>query len=360
VFCIFDSHPRHAHPRGAGLIVNTSIDAIASHLDNILAFDAGLLADSSLQWQTQLLANFSGHFFVPKALATHSVEALSEAVLESSLAVLGLRAEVMDLNFQVSSLERDRQSLEKQLEELQDKYQYAKRRLDAIPRSCANCGQKPSPKQMTAQNRSPQPPPISGPSKLPSSTRQAAPSTVTNALEYFSSSANIIRSKPSFESADYLIAKQLQMQLDEGRGPSSSGSSYAQAVRSKPSDDSMDDYMVAAQLQMDWDQKHHDDVSKARAKQREFEEEDARIIAERAALQRAAQPVFECGVCFDKYPEDYVARIADCAHGFCRECMKSYVTSKLTGKLYPIFCPVCVTDSARVEPGSRRRSYCCE
>ncbi|KAJ7117677.1 hypothetical protein C8R44DRAFT_832346 [Mycena epipterygia] len=102
---------------------------------------------------------------------------------------------------------------------------------------------------------------------------------------------------------------------------------------------------------MDWDQTQREHALKAQAQQREFEEEDARLIAERTALQKEVQRVFECGVCFDKYPEDYVARIADCGHGFCRECMKGYVISKLTDKLYPIFCPMCVTDNNRAEPG---------
>ncbi|KAJ7716158.1 hypothetical protein B0H16DRAFT_461711 [Mycena metata] len=77
-----------------------------------------------------------------------------------------------------------------------------------------------------------------------------------------------------------------------------------------------------------------------------------RLTAERAALQKDVQPIFECGVCFDKYPEDYVSRVADCSHEFCRDCMKGYVISKLKDKLYPIFCPMCVTDNARAEPGS--------
>jgi hypothetical protein len=122
----------------------------------------------------------------------------------------------------------------------------------------------------------------------------------------------------------------------------------------------MDDYMVAAQLQMDWDQTHRDDALKAQAKQREFEAEDARLIAERASLRKDIQVTFECGVCFDKYPEDYVARIAGCTHGFCRDCMKGYVVSKLKDKLYPIFCPMCVTDNARVEPAGMSFSYVSE
>ncbi|KAF7356381.1 RING-type domain-containing protein [Mycena venus] len=356
VFIIFDSHPRTEYPDGAGLIVNTSLDATASHLDNLLAVDSRLLADSSLQWQTQLLANFSGHFFVAKEGAPNSVEELTEAVLESSLGALGLQAEVSDLKFQNSSLLRDRQSLETELEDLKDKYRSVKRKLDAAPRSCVQCGQRNSPtssRKSTANYHESQS--TSVPSRLPASGTSSA--TQLNALEYFSSPANIIRSSASSESADHLLAKQLQMgsEMDFDRGHRHFGtaprSSYARVVAPKPLDVPMDDYMVAAQLQMDWDRAERDDVMKAQAKQREYEAEDARLIAERAALQKEMQVVFECGVCFDKYPEDYVARIPDCNHGFCRDCMKGYVISKLKDKLYPIFCPLCITDNAQVEPG---------
>ncbi|KAJ7712718.1 hypothetical protein B0H16DRAFT_1479163 [Mycena metata] len=282
-FIVFDSHPRTEHPNGAGLIINTSLDATAAHLDKLLAVDGRLLTDSSLQWQTQLLANFSGHFFVPRGSATNSVEELTRGVLESSLVALSLQAEVAELKFQNSSLSRDRQALEKELDELKDKYRSVtavKQRLEDGQRS-----PPPSPKNTRRQDSS----------KLPTS------------------------------------------------GPSST-----------PKDDhSMDEgYMVAMQLQMDWGRARRDDDLKVRQKQREFEEEDARLTAERAALQKYVQPIFECGVCFDKYPEDYVSRVADCSHGFCRDCMKGYVISKLKDKLYPIFCPMCVTDNARAEPGS--------
>ncbi|KAJ7719079.1 hypothetical protein DFH07DRAFT_315765 [Mycena maculata] len=93
------------------------------------------------------------------------------------------------------------------------------------------------------------------------------------------------------------------------------------------------------------------DTLKAQAIQREFEEEDARLMAERAALQKEAQRVFECGVCFEEYPEDYVTRIAGCTHAFCRDCLKTYLVSKLNDKLYPIFCPTCVADNSHAEPG---------
>ncbi|KAJ7777248.1 hypothetical protein B0H16DRAFT_952215 [Mycena metata] len=328
VFIIFDSHPRTEHPNGAGLIVNTSLDATAAYLDNLLAVDDRLLTDSSLQWQTQLLANFSGHFFVPRGCATNSVEELTQGVLESSLVALSLQAEVAELKFQNSSLSRDRQALEKELDELYRSVTAVKRRRED--------GQRSPPSTRGTKHQDSSKLPTSGPS---------SGSTSLNALDYFSGPFNTIRSPPSPESMDYLVAKQLQMDLDQEHRPRHT---FADAVVSTPKDDhSMDeDYMVAVQLQMDWD----DDLE-VQEKQREFEEEDARLTAERATLQMDVQPIFECGVCFDKYPEDYVSRVADCSHGFCRDCMKGYVISKLEDKLYPIFCPMCVTDNARVEPG---------
>ncbi|KAJ7307075.1 hypothetical protein DFH08DRAFT_901173 [Mycena albidolilacea] len=353
VFIIFDSHPRTNHPDGAGLIVNTSLDATAAHLENLLAVDSRVLADRSLQWQAQLLAQFSAHLFVARAPTMNGVKELTEAVLESSLVALGLHTEVSDLKFQNSNLSRERQSVERELDELKDKYRSIQRRLDAATkRPCAQCSQKHSPpSSRKSTTNHPESQPLSGPSRLPASSP-----TPLSALEYFSSPANIIGSPPSSESADYLVATQLQIEMDIDRGHlGHSGnafrSSYAHAVTSKPRDVHMDDYMVAAQLQMDWDRAQQDDASEAQARQREFEAEDALLVAERAALQKEVQAVFECGVCFDKYPEDYVARIPDCTHGFCRDCMKGYVVSKLQDKLYPIFCPICVTDNARVEPG---------
>ncbi|KAJ7252460.1 hypothetical protein C8J57DRAFT_1474125 [Mycena rebaudengoi] len=329
VFVIFDSHPRNEHPNGAGLIVNTSLDATAIHLCRILAVDSRLLADSSLQWQTQLLAQFSGHFIVGKAFAANSVEELTQAVLESSLAVLSSHAEVADLKFQTSSLVRERQALEMELEDLKEKYRSIKKKLDATPAF------KPS-----TRHPQPQPQAISGPSKFPNS--MSASSSPTTALEYFSSAANIKRPRPNSEfAADYLLATQLQKEHDQARHHSTS------AI---PEDDPMDDYIFAANLQMDWDKTQRSGALSAAAKQREFEDEDRRLLAERAALQAQAQVVFDCGICFDKYPEDVVARVSGCAHGFCRDCLRGYVVSKLTDKLFPIFCPMCVANNTCVEP----------
>ena len=118
VFMVFDSHPRPDHPGGAGFTFSTSIDATASYLDNLLAIDQSILSDRSLQWQTQLLANFSGLLFVAKATRfdSNAIEA-ERAMIDSSLTILALRAEVSELKYQNSSLQKDLQAAEHKAEE---------------------------------------------------------------------------------------------------------------------------------------------------------------------------------------------------------------------------------------------------
>lgn len=118
VFMVFDSHPRLDHPCGAGFTFSTSIDVTAHYLDNLLAIDQSILSDHSLQWQTQLLANFSGLLFVAKTnrFDSNPVEA-ERAMIESSLTILALRAEVDELKLQNASLQKDLQAAEHKMEE---------------------------------------------------------------------------------------------------------------------------------------------------------------------------------------------------------------------------------------------------
>jgi len=62
-----------------------------------------------------------------------------------------------------------------------------------------------------------------------------------------------------------------------------------------------------------------------------------------AQKQQNIKPLFECRVCMEKQPEDYVTLLDPCGHKFCRPCIKNYVRSKLTDHCFPILCPVCMT-----------------
>ena len=115
---VFDSHPRQDHPNGAGFTFSTSIDTTAQYLDSLLAIDESILSDHSLEWQAQLLANFSGLLFVAKTTRFDSnpVEA-ERAVIESSLSILALQAEVADLKYRNASLQSDLRAAELKAEE---------------------------------------------------------------------------------------------------------------------------------------------------------------------------------------------------------------------------------------------------
>jgi hypothetical protein len=69
VFVIFDSLPRPKHPKGAGFIFNISHLATANYLNNLLAIDHQLLAESGEGWQAGLLGNLSVELFVSRAAA---------------------------------------------------------------------------------------------------------------------------------------------------------------------------------------------------------------------------------------------------------------------------------------------------
>src|SRR6266851_6482110 len=114
VFIIFDSHPRPSYPNGAGMMVSPSIESTARRLTELLPTVD--LPDSFLQWQAQLLANYSGHVFVPHGVEM-STPTLWQAVLESSLAQLSMQAELTDLRSQNDLLKSEQQRLEGEIKE---------------------------------------------------------------------------------------------------------------------------------------------------------------------------------------------------------------------------------------------------
>ena len=116
---VFDSHPRPDHPHGAGFTFSTSVDATARYLHDLLAIDENILSDRTLQWQTQLLANFSGLLFVAKTIGRFDLDAIEaeRAMVESSLTILALQAEVAELKSQNAALQREIQTAELKAEE---------------------------------------------------------------------------------------------------------------------------------------------------------------------------------------------------------------------------------------------------
>jgi hypothetical protein len=94
-------------------ILNTSVHRTAARLVDILPVDRRLVSDNDLQWQAQLLANFSGHILVSSGQIP---VALTQTVTECSLTILALSAEVSDLKLQNSVLTSENKRLESELQ----------------------------------------------------------------------------------------------------------------------------------------------------------------------------------------------------------------------------------------------------
>ncbi|KAG8944935.1 hypothetical protein FRC00_010345, partial [Tulasnella sp. 408] len=110
VFAIFDSHSRpgrHAH--GAAITFFGTSTGAATYLEELLVVDEALTSSPQLDWQTELLSQFSAHFLV--ASETEHSMTPREAELElfqASIRTLELKAE----------LDRMKSSME----DLQEKY----------------------------------------------------------------------------------------------------------------------------------------------------------------------------------------------------------------------------------------------
>jgi hypothetical protein len=85
--------------------------------------------------------------------------------------------------------------------------------------------------------------------------------------------------------------------------------------------------------------------------QAQFDEENRLLFAERAELEAAAQRVFDCGVCMDTLPEEWIAPIDPCGHAFCRDCVRGFVASQIESRRFPVLCPTCTA-----EPGNNPES----
>lgn len=86
------------------------------------------------------------------------------------------------------------------------------------------------------------------------------------------------------------------------------------------------------------------------AEETELEEENARLIE-----SLGQQETFDCVMCMETNPVDDVAVVDGCEHRFCRDCLKQYLTTKLSEANFPIPCPTCSANKNRENPGGWSR-----
>ena|SRR6266850_316110 len=329
VFIIFDSHPRPSYPNGAGMTANTSIEGTARRLTELLPTVD--LPDSFLQWQAQLLANYSGHIFVPHG-AEMSTPILWQAVLESSLAQLSMQAELADLRSQNDHLKGEQQRLESEIKEAEVRSRRQERLIQQFESSVASSEYHRAstpPRHMSPSNHH---------SHYPSSSR-ASTSTSTSTLA--SSSADS-RSSRAYGHSGTLPTPRPTPPFDR-----EDGISYAMRLQRKFDEEDRDLSAQRTELARSAHFDRQDGISYAMRLQREFDEEDRALSAQRTDLAKSAQRLFECSICMDEMPVDSIARVDTCGHTFCRECLRGHVAARLDEHRFPILCPTCTANKGK-------------
>ena len=143
---------------------------------------------------------------------------------------------------------------------------------------------------------------------------------------------------------DFDLAALVQLEFDEtdalGRLSSTTFQQFHESPATSPY---IEDDNLPNQLHNDFD------LALAALSQLEFDEE---LLCEQQEPSKDIRCLFECGVCMDEQPEDYVTLLDLCGHKFCRDCIRNHIGTKLAEHCFPILCPVCMTEGGKSDPGS--------
>lgn len=306
-FVLFDSHPRPGvHPQGAGFVIKTSLEEMTEYLTQLLPFDNQLL-EGGLQWHAQLLGNMSAHTFIARDSPGTPI---NSDFMSASLEILTLKAEFSQLRSEKDALAEENRELLGQLKKYKDTETSSPWKIVSFPRLRSGSNSTPSPAGPSKSRSVPSPPVDRTPHSSTTSKRHGKATRTSN-------TRGTHRGHPSHPTEDPRVA----------------GSDI------------------------------DSDLALALEHQRIYDEENARLILERSRLdQGGAHPhvgMFKCGVCFEKFSEEYVAKVSGCGHRFCRDCIRRYVETELESRKSPIFCPLCIVDGkGEVCSSELLRSYC--
>ncbi len=345
------------------MTISPSIEVIARRLTELLPTVD--LSDDSVQWQAQLLANYSCHVFVPDGAGMFT-PTLWQAVLESSLAQLSMQAEIAELRSQTELLNGEQQRLESEIKEAEARSREQGRLIrqqqqlgwsSFFGQSFAPLWQffsyfstPLSPKSSTSalDPFGPDSPSVVSSSGSLGHTKQEtliwqlqrqqpelrSSSDSPKFFEECSAPPRQFASstrQPSSPSSPKASTSTLNPFAPDSRSPGSS-SGRAQGHLSKPPtlpSDLDESFLEAMRLQV------------------EFNEEDRAIRSQRDKLAESAQRLFMCGICLEKMPYDSIACPDPCGHTFCRKCLRRHVTSRLNRHRFPVLCPTCTASKGK-------------
>ncbi|THH11647.1 hypothetical protein EW145_g510 [Phellinidium pouzarii] len=330
LYVIFDSHPRPAHPDGAAFIFNTSRKRAARYLAALLPVDTLLLGpNSGFQWQAELLAHASGHFFEHAHRDMRMTPDALHALHEANCAVLRFKAQESEVKSQCALLTSENERLRREVDYMEEQIEQAKFNREmcaAEQQELTELREFKMQKENEKDGFVARPPTITRPPLASSSRREYVDSNQKDMV--FMPGSSILT-------------------FGDNSGKSSSS---AHSVGQFPEGTTLttklsQNELIACGDVIDADVKGKgkmSDIDAALRIQLKYQEEDAVLSAQMLFLQATSiQETFDCSICMDKLPLDCVARVDNCQHMFCRECMRQYISSKLDERKFPISCPCC-------------------
>lgn len=356
VFVIFDSHPRPSHPDGAGFIFNTSLDATAEQLSELMSVDRKLLSDDNMQWQAQLLGNFSG-LLLKARQGEQSKDSMAQTLAEASLQILNERGQNAELKTENRELKESITALKEENSLFVATNAQLQEELLALRQEFTNAQRWTRSQETRSGSQS------TGTSWFPSIwPRNPSPPPHSSSSRKDKQKANSNRYIVGPPEPEYRYHTREQSRRNRPPSPIPGSSRWVEsknfpalqdaAKQAKPSPMTAkeeEDLLIAQRISLKLNSDALRDASMAARLQREFEEEDLRIISEQRDLMQLVQATFECEICFEETPEDDLAQIPKCEHSFCRECLRGHIVSRVNDHRYPIMCPSC-TASKNGEP----------
>jgi hypothetical protein len=301
VFVIFDSHPRTSYPAGAGIILNTSIDQAVSRLVSILpAADSNLLSLSGLQWQAQLLNHVSGHIFVSNGPPA-DMRGMQHTVVESSLAVLRLRAEVAGLTQKNERLAKENETLEGEVQRLDDALSVERKKVVSL--------------------------------RAPSKIVQGSSAQHFTSLPLPSRLSNGIAGPSRLAPLDSSSSSDKMTNNGRGRDAGAWSSPYDTVKEDIGHEWGLDSPSSAVALKL----------------QQSFDVEDLQLRDQMRTLAALLPHSFSCVICMEEQPVDNSVDLK-CNHSICRTCIRGHICSKIEEHRFPVLCPVCMTEKDNRQP----------
>ncbi|CAE6411110.1 unnamed protein product [Rhizoctonia solani] len=368
VFAIFDSHTRPTHPTGSAFIVSASIDQTARYLEKLFAVDAEVLNDGGA-----LLGAFDAHFVVPSDTPPAvsgpgvglSIRPTDPDVYAANIGMLGAQMELRaarqraqrEIEVVMEQLRRSEGAYlrERRLRETRDaRVRELESRLHDIERA----------RRQRREER-----------KEREKEKSARASMVVSPVEKAEDAVQAsIKGEATTEVKDEVKEDPLKALTSDEKGTlfdepevADMKEEEAPVGLEKPSED-LDIATVAQIIEAAKPEPAAPRLSTGGAigflasiASRSIPFWGSSHPADPASIPTPATPnppplpdvdlpapeiTFHCDICQDTEPEVDVAIIEGCGHRFGRECLKGFVSSKLSDGKFPIVCPTCATGDA--------------